>query len=565
MTAFRFIVWRMVPGMLFVLGAAGIAGAEPLRPNIVVILADDMGYSDLGCYGGEIRTPQIDSLARQGVRFTQFYNCGRCCPTRAALLTGLYPHQAGVGHMTGDYGLPGYRGDLNRRCMTLAEVLRTAGYRTYMAGKWHVTGHVGHWTGDARRRSKHNWPLQRGFDRFFGTILGGGSYFNPAGLVDGNRPLEGDTPPGFYYTDAIAQHAARFIRQHAAEYPERPFFCYVAFTSPHWPLHALEEDVARYRGRYDRGWDVLRRSRYRRMVQLGLIDSRWKLSPRDANAPEWESLPEKLRRWHARRMEVYAAQIDRMDQNVGRIVQALRESGQWENTLLFFLADNGGCAEEIRPTWRGVIFPKMARDGKPVQLGNDPEVMPGGEHTYQSYGLPWANASNTPFRRYKHWVHEGGIATPLVVHWPRGVAPAMQGRLVRAPGHVIDVMATCIDVSGAKYPETYRGHKIQPPEGVSLAPALAGRKLQRPRPLFWEHEGNRAVRQGRWKLVAVHGGPWELYDLEADRSELHNLARQHPQRVRQMARAWQRWADRAGVVPWRSWAKRKPGRPPQGK
>ncbi len=547
--------------MLFV-AARPLRAAEekqPPRPNIVVILADDMGYSDLGCYGGEIRTPHVDALAREGVRFTQFYNCGRCCPTRAALLTGLYPHQAGVGHMTRDYHLPGYRGDLNRRCMTLAEVLRTAGYRTYMAGKWHVTGHVGYWTGNRQRSSKHNWPTYRGFDRFFGTIFGGGSYFNPVGLVRDDEPIPGDTPPGFYYTDAIADHAVQFIREHASgnKASRRPFFCYVAFTSPHWPLHALEEDIARYRGRYDQGWDHLRLARYRRMVQLGLIAPRWKLSPRDPTAPAWEQVPPEQRRWYARRMEVYAAQIDRMDQGIGRIMQALRETGQWENTLVLVLADNGGCAEEIRPSWKGIIFPKQTRDGRPVRLGNDPAVMPGGEDTYQSYGLPWANASNTPFRRYKHWVHEGGISTPLVAHWPRGIPAEMHGRLVHQPAHVIDIMATCIDLSGAKYPREYRGHPVQPPEGVSLAPAFRGRSLRRPEPLFWEHEGNRAVRQGRWKLVAVHQGPWELYDMTADRSELHNLAQQHPQRVQQMARAWQQWADRAGVVPWRSWVKKK--------
>lgn len=524
------------------------------RPNILVIMADDLGYSDVGCYGGEIRTPTLDSLAAGGVRFTQFYNTGRCCPTRAALLTGLYPHQTGVGHMMQDRGHDGYRGDLNDRNATIAEVLRSAGYATYMTGKWHVTRKLVA-RSDADRK---NWPMQRGFDRFYGTIHGGGSYYDPNTLTRGNEsvPPEGDD---FFYTDAIADNAARFIDEHDKA---RPFFMYVAFTAPHWPMHERETNIAKYKGVYDKGWDAIRAERHNRMIDMGIVEADWPLTPRDPAAPKWED--EARKQWQIRCMEVYAAMVDGVDQGIGRIVESLKRNGQFENTLILFLADNGGCAEDmgrrgaftprpdkpVAPSMnRGDIQldakPKFTRDGYPVRQGEG--VMPGPADTYIAYGLPWANASNTPFRLYKHFVHEGGIASPLIAHWPKGID--RRGKLEHQPGHVIDLMATCVDLAGATYPTQRNGVTIPPMEGRSLVPAFNGQAIDR-EAIYWEHEGNRAVRVGKWKLVAKgERGAWELYDLDADRTELNNLAAAQPERVKQMADLWQRWAERCDVLP----------------
>ncbi len=494
------------------------------RPNIVLIMADDMGFSDIGCYGGEIRTPVLDRLAAGGVRFTQFYNTGRCCPTRACLMTGLYPHQAGVGHMMQDRGTDGYRGDLNGRCVTIAEVLAPAGYGTYMSGKWHVTRFTG------PDGPKHNWPQQRGFDGFFGTITGAGSFWTPGTLTEGNTQI--DPPEGFYYTDAISDRAATFIADHQAKRPDDPLFLYVAYTAPHWPLHAPKETIDRYRGRYAGGWDALRAERHKRMIDMGLVKASWEMTPRDNAADAWKKVPADKREEMGLRMAVYAAQIDRMDQGIGRIVDALKKAGRLEDTLILFLADNGGCAEG------GPWGFERKRGGT---LGTD--------SSFASYGLSWANASNTPFRRYKHWVHEGGIATPLVVHWPAGVGA--RGELRHQQAHLIDIMATCVDLAGAEYPRRRAGQDVQPMEGVSLRGAFAGEPVDRDQALYWEHEGNRAMREGKWKLVAKgRGGPWELYDMEADRTELHDLAEKHPDRLAKMAAAWETWAKRTNVLPW---------------
>jgi arylsulfatase len=534
----------VVAAILLLPSSGQAEGRKDQRPNIVLMMADDMGYSDLGCYGGEIHTPNIDCLAAAGLRFTQFYNTARCCPTRAALITGLYPHQTGVGHMTNDRGQPGYRGFLNDRCVTIAEVLGAHGYRTLMAGKWHVSPF------DFRTRDvathRHVWPLQRGFHSFYGTLAGGGSFFNPPGLMDGNELVRPNSPD-YYYTDRISDKAVEYVRRHGGN--ERPFFLYVAYTSPHWPLHALPQDIAKYEGVYDRGWDALRAERLERMRRMGIVDARWKLTVRDPSVPPWEEAPHKS--WEALRMAVYAAQIDRMDQGVGRIVDALEETSQLENTLIFFLADNGGCAEELyRDTaWlmNCGIIDETSPDGRPMQIGNEPSVRPGPADTFASYGVPWANASNTPFRLYKHWVHEGGIASPLVVHWPARIKA--RGELRHQPGHVIDIMATCTDVAGAKYPDQFKGQPIIPLAGKSLVPAFDDQPIGR-EAIYWEHEGNRAVRAGNWKLVAQHAGPWELYDLAADRTEVNDRADTHPERVRQMQAMYQHWADRSDVLPW---------------
>jgi len=514
-----------------------IALAEPGPPNIVIVLADDMGYSDIGCFGGEIETPNLDALAQGGVRFTQFYNTGRCCPTRASLLTGLYPHQAGIGHMVRDRGKPGYIGRLNDRCVTIAEVLGTAGYHTAAAGKWHVTP-FNYNTQAASDRD--TWPLQRGFDRFVGSLAGGGNYYGPKGWMAGNEFVE--PGEGFYYTDAVTDAATTFVDEAPAD---KPLFLYVAFTAPHWPLHALEEDIKKYDGVYDKGWHAVREARYRRMIKMGLVDERWDLSPRDKRVKAWEDVGEE-RAWRAAQMATYAAMVDRMDQGIGRIVEALRRSDRLDNTLILFLSDNGGCEENVRMP----SIKRFATKGQDTsRWGNRPDVMPGPAETFQSYAIPWANASNTPYRWYKSEVHEGGVATPLIAHWPAGTAENTMGTLNHRPGHVIDLMATCVDLSGASYPETYRERQVQPMEGVSLRGALVGEPFERTNPLYFEHEGNRAIREGKWKLVKLRNRPWELYDLEADRTELNDLADAQSERVEAMRRAWQAWAERANVLP----------------
>lgn len=536
---------------LAVLGC-GATDSTP-RPDIVLIMADDMGFSDLGSYGGEIDTPNLDLLASHGLRFSHFYNTTRCCPTRASLLTGLYAHQAGVGHMMGDDDLPGYRGDLAANAVTIAEALREAGYGTYMSGKWHVTRHVGHWSGNEELTSTHNWPLQRGFDRFYGTIHGAGSFYDPITLTEGNTPVELEPPenpgsPGYYYTDAISEYAARFVREHAAsDRSGDPLFLYVAHTAPHWPLHALPEDIERYRSRYAAGWDAIREERRERLIELGLIDEHWLLAGRDPRVPAWDDVPEEERPWFERAMEVYAAQIDRMDQGIGELVAALEETGRLDNTLILFLADNGGCAEVLTDRWTGLAIPREALDGSPVAVGNDRDVLPGPESSYQSYGPHWAHVSNTPFRLYKHWVHEGGIASPLIAHWPERIADG--GGIVRETAHVIDLMATALDAAGASHSATRAGSASIPVEGVSLLPAFQAQPLDR-EAVFWEHEGNRAVRAGKWKLVSRYPGPWELYDLVADRTEADDLAATEPDRVAALAALWNDWAARTGVVPW---------------
>ena len=511
---------------------AGAADAP--RPNILVILADDMGFSDIGCYGGEVATPNLDRLAANGLRFTNFYNTARCCPTRASLLTGLYPHQAGVGHMVEDQGVPGYRGRLNDRCATIAETLGDAAWRgggayhPMMVGKWHV--------GEQRP----HWPVDRGFRRFFGLVSGGSNYWK----LDGHRimaeddrriqPYDTECAEDFYFTDAFTHYAVRFLDEHAtsAKHADKPFFLYLAYTAPHWPLHARKKDIDKYRGRYMHGWDRLREERRRNMIELGLIDKDTPLSPRDGRVPAWDTLSEEQKRDWDLRMAVYAAQIDAMDRGIGQVLRKLDEQNQLDNTLILFLSDNGGCAE---------VIDQSEKKGTP----------PGSAEGFLSYGIGWANASNTPLRLYKHFVHEGGISTPLIVHWPRGIDAGRRGKWVKDPGHVIDIAATCLDVAGAKQPQSRDGKEILPLEGVSLLPALRGQPIRRGKPIFWEHEGNRAVRDGKWKLVAKgRRGPWELYDIDADRTESSDLAGSQPQRVKRMAEQWEQWALRTHTKPW---------------
>lgn len=528
-------------GHAIAITCAAAAPASP-RPNIVIIMADDMGFSDLGCYGGEIRTPVLDGLAAGGVRFTQFYNAARCCPTRAALLTGLYPHQAGMGWMTsGAKDRPGYRGDLSRDTLTIAEVLRPAGYATYMTGKWHVSRR------DLPEGERPNWPRQRGFDRFYGTNKGGAGYFDPQMLVRDDTVItaasdaEYQPTQRYYYTDAIADQAARYVREHPRD-GGRPFLLYVAFTAPHWPLQAPAAAIEKYKGWYDAGYEPVRRRRFERQKELGIVPEDARLSPAVGNWDEQSN-----RAWEARCMEVYAAQVEQMDAGVGRIIAALRETGHLDRTLILFLADNGGCAERMgRQPVAKPARPLATRDGRPIRDG--PGVMPGPDDTFIAYGPDWANVSNTPFRLYKHWVHEGGIAAPLIAHWPAGIG--RRGALEHQPAHVIDIMTTCLALSGASYPREINGRPATPLAGVSLLPAFAGKPLNRRAPICWEHEGNRAIRSGQWKLVAKgEDGPWELYDLTTDRAESHDLAAVHADRVSELSAEWQRWAERCQVLP----------------
>ncbi len=542
------------------------------RPNIILIMSDDMGFSDIGCYGGEIQTPNLDKLAQNGIRFTQFYNAARCCPTRASLLTGLYPHQAGMGWMTGiDAENPAYQGDLNSNCVTLAEVAKTAGYSTFMTGKWHVSKNV------KADGSKHNWPLQRGFDRYYGTIQGAGNFYDPATLCRDNtliNPFIDEEYPseGYYYTDAISNEAARFVKERDKD---SPFFLYIPYTAAHWPMHAKPEDIKKYKGVYDAGWEEIRKERLIKMKELGLIPADTKLSPLDTHP--WGEEPNK--EVQAGRMEVYAAMIDAMDQGIGEVIQTLKQEGIFDNTLILFLQDNGACAEEIgtlgktRP-WavddeeltpltkeeiEYKVIPRVTRDGEKIMKGEG--ITGGAENTYVAYGLPWANASNTPFREYKHWVHEGGISTPLIVHYPNLIK--YTNSINSFPGHIMDIMPTLAELMGASYPEVKDGNNIHPVEGVSLVPLFRGKEISREKAICWEHEMNRAVRLGDWKLVSkgelldgpyAHWtnsrlGEWELYNIEQDRSELHDLANTYPEKVKELASIWDEYAERIHVFP----------------
>ena len=528
--------------------AAAKSGA---KPNIVLILADDLGFSDLGCYGGEIATPNLDKLAQGGLRFTQFYNCARCCPSRASLLTGLYPHEVGFGGMSGS---------LPPNCATIPEVLKTAGYRTFMSGKWHL-GQPG--------------PVLRGFDEFYGMLGGYGSYWNPALYT--RRPegrVARSYPEGkFYSTDAITDHALDFVAQ--SRQAAKPYFLYLAFNAPHFPLHAPKAEIAKYARLYEQGWDRIREQRYARMKQLGLVDARWPLSPRSVvppnkvatehawsnkENPAWETLPADRRADLARRMAVYAAAVDRMDQNIGRVVADLKQHGELENTLIFFLSDNGACAEwdpfgfDVRKHVGQVNLPTT--DGHTTLHTGAALDEIGAPGSYVSYGSGWANACNTPLRLYKHYDHEGGISTPLIIHWPAGTQ--RRGELDKRLGNIFDLLPTCAEVAGTTYPATFKGKDILPPAGLSLCGALRGEPAAE-RELFFEHEGNRAARVGRWKLVALAGQPWELYDEEADRTEQHDLAAAQPERVKDLERKWQAWADRCGIKPHQGGRKQQRG------
>jgi arylsulfatase len=514
--------------------AAGAAQAS--RPNVVVILVDDMGWSDIGPFGGEISTPALDRLAATGIRFSQFYATPRCSPTRASLLTGLYSHQAGMGHldtMTRP-GSIGITGRLNDRSVTMPEVLREAGYFTIMSGKWHLGQNNG------------TPPWTRGFDRSL-SLNAGGMYFpnqnfqgpNAALTARAREPLylNGVATPrdapvfgnSWYSPYLWTDFALKFIDE--ARQAGRPFFLYLPHNAPHFPLMAPAELIAKHRGKYKAGWDALRQARYQRQIQQGLIDRQWPLTPREPDTPAWDSLSEEQKDRFDHLMAVYAAMVEAIDTSVGRLVSGLQSRGLADNTVIFFMSDNGANAES---------GPDGRMDGE----------TPGGPNSNLYLGMNWAGLGSTPFRRFKHFTYEGGIASPLIVNWPQGIPANRRNALERQPSHLIDLMPTIVELTGAKYPTEFKGQAIHPMEGVSLRPVFTGGAIARAQPLFWEHEGNRAVRAGNWKLVSTYPGEWELYDMAADRVERNNVAAAHRDIVEKLGAAWDAWAKRANVDPW---------------
>jgi arylsulfatase len=497
------------------------------KPNVVVILVDDMGFSDIGCYGGEIPTPHIDRLAANGVRFTQFYNTARCSPTRASLLTGLYPHQCGMGHLDDMYveGSRGYQAKISDDAVTIAEALKPAGYFTAMTGKWHV--------GQPRGTT----PWTRGFDRHLNLVRGGVYYSNQKGrekelLYLNGKPLPMNAPelsPPWYSTDLWTTFGLKFIDESLAE--KKPFFLYLAHNAPHFPMMAPPEEIAKFRGKFKKGWDKLREERYHRQLAMGLIDKRWPLTERPPDSPAWDSLAAAEQDRFDHMMAIYAATMSILDRNIGRLVDGLRERGVLENTLILFLSDNGGNAES---------GPRGRYEGE----------NPGDANSTVFIGMNWATLNNTPFRRYKHFTHEGGVATPLIAHWPKGIPDARKGKFEAQPGHVVDLMPTVLEVAGATYPAQRNGVKVTPTEGVSLVPSLAGKPNGRTEPIYFMHEGNRGIRHGKWKLVAKHGDPWELYDLEADRTETRNQINAHPEIAKDLMARYEAWARRTHVDAW---------------
>ena len=500
--------------------ATSPALAEEQRPNIIIILVDDMGFSDIGCYGSEIETPNLDRLAQNGLRFTQFYNAGRCCPTRASLMTGLHPHQVGIGHMTEPPGQPlgfdgAYQGYLNENCATLAEVLNSAGYHTLMTGKWHLGYH-----------RPNTWPLQRGFDRYYGCISGACNYFRPEGargITDGNERVE--VGQGFYSTEAFTDKGIQFIKE-SREQDDRPFFLYLAHNAPHWPLNAKWLDYQKYKGKYTAGWEALMKSRLAKQKQLGLFPN--DIVPAPHVGPKWSSLTDDKREDLDNIMAAYAGCIDAIDQNIGKLVRYLEQTEQLDNTAIFFLSDNGACQEG------GILG-----NGNEEMIRNPPAGTAGVRQ-----GLAWANASNTPFRLYKHFVHEGGASTPMIAHWPAGIPASIRGTFVRQFAYLPDFMPTCVELAGATYPAD-----VPPTVGDSFAGALRGGiEPIHAEPIYWEHEGNAAMRWGKWKLVREYKKPWELFDIASDRTEMNNLVEVETTQRDRMIAMWESWADEHHVA-----------------
>lgn len=549
-------LWLLLGQLPAVAQTARKAATKDPRPNIILILADDLGYSDVGCYGGEIATPNLDQLAAGGVRFSRFYNTSRCCPSRASLLTGMYNHNAGIGEMTTDRNLPGYRGFLSPNTVTLAEVLKAAGYHTGMVGKWHVSNTFEQQDPQAQLRWLNHqethplfspieqYPTNRGFERYYGNLWGVVDFFDPFSLVNGTEAVK-SVPEGYYHTDAISDTAVAYIRQFSQD--NRPFFLYVAETAPHWPLHALPQDIKKYENTYKVGWDKIREARYAKMVKLGLIDrSKTPLSPRLNASLSWDQNPDK--EWDARAMAVHAAMIDRMDQGIGKVLQVLEETGQRENTLILFLSDNGASPENAMQYGIGFDRPSETRAGQKIVYPVKKDVLPGAETSFASIGARWANVANTPYQEAKAESYEGGIRTPLIACWPVGIKQP-KGSINSTTGHVMDFMATFVELAKAGYPAVYNGHSIKPMQGSSLVPVLTAKKGGGHAVLFNEHFGARYVRSEGWKLVSRNREPWHLYRIDADETELNDLAAAQPGVVQKLDKLWQDWAAKNQVLP----------------
>lgn len=519
------------------------AFAQNNRPNIIIIMADDLGYSDIGCFGGEINTPNLDRLAKKGLRMTNVHNNARCCPTRASLLTGQYAHKVGLS-MNGNA--------LTSNGVTIAEILREQGYQTGMVGKWHLSDDI---TKDSKEEqlrwlnhhayldddfaSRASYPINRGFQKHYGIIWGVVDYFDPFSLVDGETPVR-NVPKDFYITDAFNQKSVEYIQEFTAK--KQPYFLYVAQCAPHWPLHAKPEDMAKYKGQYDQGWDELRKQRYQRMVKMNLIDP--KITPLSAvmgKLGAWEQLSASEKAYQAAKMEAHAAMIDRVDQGVGQILQTLEATKTLDNTLIIFLADNGASPEI--PTVPGYDRSSATRDGREIlyDAALKPELV-GQETSYTGIGQNWANAANTPYRYWKIESFGGGIRTPMIVHWPQGLK-AKKGSTNDNLAHAFDILPTILDVTGISYPQSYKGNALTPMDGLSLLPILNGQKSNGRQSLFFEHANGRAYQQGQWKLIMPSGGNrvWELYDLSKDRGEIQNLAQANPAKVEEMQAAWEKW------------------------
>ena len=520
---------KLVVILLYILSfffANNLIAQQNARPNIVIILTDDLGFSDIGCFGSEISTPNLDKLAKKGVTMTNFYNCARCCPSRASLLTGLYPHQAGVGDMTDNKGYPPYQGYLNSNCITIAQALKQAGYYTITSGKWHVG------------MDSSAWACKRGFDKSFTMMNNGSSYYTNEPLYNDGKTItfmkdckeikREDTT--YYLTKYITDFAVKAIEEQKSS--GKPFFLYVTYTAPHWPLQAMQEDIKKYKGKYRKGWDAIREKRYKKQIANGIIKPTWKLSARYEKVLNWQSLSEtEKENWDAR-MAIYAAMVDRMDKGVGEIVEALKKTGKEENTIILFLSDNGGSADEVQK-----LKTVIKKNGQP-----------GSAASIDSYDPSWGNVSNTPFRLFKKNMHEGGISTPFIAYYP-GFAKA--GTINNSTAHIIDIMPTCLELAGAKYPVYYNENKLTPLEGISLAGIIKSGAGIGNDTLYWEHEGNKAIRAGKWKLVyEAEYGNWELYDMEKDRTETTNLSASYPALVTKLLNAYQKWEKKVGVVDW---------------
>jgi arylsulfatase len=554
----KHIFSKIVSTGILLAGACSTDGSNNnKRPNILIILADDMGYSDMGCYGGEIETPNLDRLAENGLRFSHFYNAGRSCPTRASLLTGLYPHQAGIGRMTFDDGLPGYRGTMTHNGVTVAEVLQDAGYQTGMIGKWHVAETP--LRPDQRQWLAHqvqydefapidNYPTRRGFQHFYGTIYGVVDYFDPFSLVNDETPVT-DVPEGYYSTIALADSASAYIDRYAKS--EKPFFLYLAFHSPHWPLHALPEDIAKYENTYKAGWEAIRNARYERIRQKGIFSDTASLllSPRQFT-DLWSENHDSI--WDAHAMAVHAAMVYRMDMEIGKVIRKLETSGELDNTLILFLVDNG-CSNESPQFFTSGENDRPAelRDGVPVIYPKKKEALPGAQNVWSGVGAKWANVANTPFRFWKALMYEGGICTPAIACWPAGLK-VKKGSVTGEPCHVVDIMATCIDIAGAEYPATRNDRDIIPLEGISFLPVLQTDRYDRRHELIgFEHFREKAlVSNDKWKIVQRSGkNVWELYNLNTDRTELHDLSDLYPEKLKEMTGKYAEWAERCYVTP----------------